>query len=115
MANPMRAQVKIALAGKDYKARLTVDSIMQIEDAVGCGIIKLAQRMSEADIRMSDIINVLLPALRGGGNDLQLDDVKRIVGDTGLVESAKAVAELLTKSLTTDSGEEEGEVGKKKE
>ena len=115
MANPMKAQVNISLAGKDYKARLTVDSILQIEDAVGCGTIKLAQKMSDADIRMADIINALTPALRGGGNDLQQEDVKKLVGNTGIVDSAKAVAELLTKSLTTDSGEEGEAEGKKKE
>lgn len=115
MANPLKGQIELTLGEKSYKARLTVDSIMQIEDAVGCGIIKLAQNMAEGDIRMSDIINVLLPALRGGGNNIQDKDVKEIVGDIGIVESAKAVAQLLTKSLTTDSGEAGEEEVKKKE
>ena len=115
MTNPMRAQVDVTLGSENYKARLTVDSIIQIEQACGCGVIKLATRMAEADIMMSDIINVLTPALRGGGNDIKEADVKKIVGEVGIVEAARAVAELLTQSLTTDSGEEGEDSGKKKE
>jgi len=111
----MKAQVDVTLGSKSYKARLTVDSIIQIEQSCGCGIIKLATRMAEADIMMSDIINVLTPALRGGGQDIQVNDVKKIVGEVGIVEAARVVAELLTQSLTTDSGEEGEETGKKKE
>ena len=110
MANPMKAKIQLQLGEKSYNARLTIDSIIQIEEAVGCGIIKLAQKMSEADIRMTDIISVLTPALRGGGKNLQESDVKKIVGDIGIVAAASAVAELLTRSLTT--GNDENEEGK---
>tara|TARA_R100000951_G_scaffold32405_1_gene27610 strand:+ start:1909 stop:2259 length:351 start_codon:yes stop_codon:yes gene_type:complete len=105
MANPLKGEVNIQLAGKDYKCRLTIDAIMQIEDACNCGILKLATRMGEADIRMSEIINVLLPAMRGGGNDLQRKDIIQIVQDAGIVKATTAVANLLAKSLTDDSEE----------
>jgi len=112
MANPMKGQIKVKLGDKEYNARLTIDAIMQIEDAVGCGIIKLATKMAEADIRMSDVVTVLLYALRGGGKDLQENDVKKIVQKTGIVESTTAVANLIAQSLTDDSKQEE--TGKKK-
>ncbi len=115
MANPMKGQIDLTLGTDTYKARLSVDSIMQIEAACGCGIIKLANKMAEGDIRMSDVIYVLTPALRGGGKDIQENDIKKIVADIGLVNATKAVAELLTQSLTTDSGEEGEAEGKKKE
>ena len=114
MANPMKSAVEIQLGNKSYKARLTVDSIIQIENDVGCGIIKLATKMSEADIRMIDIISVLTPALRGGGKNIQADDVKKIVGDVGIVASATAVAELLTQSLVAEDKDEVAASGKKK-
>lgn len=106
MANPLKGEITLNLAGKDYKARLTIDAIMQIEDACNCGIIKLATKMGDADIRMSEILHVLLPALRGGGNDLQRKDIIKIVQDAGIVKATAAVATLLAKSLTDDSGEE---------
>ncbi len=105
MANELKGELNIQLAGKDYKCRLTIDAIMQIEDECNCGILKLATKMGEADIRMSEIINVLLPALRGGGNDLQKKDVIQIVQDAGIVKATTAVANLLAKSLTDDSEE----------
>jgi hypothetical protein len=114
MANPLKGEVTLNLAGKDYKARLTIDAIMQIEDACDCGIIKLATKMGEADIRMSEILHVLLPALRGGGNDIQRTDVLKIVQEAGIVKSTAAVANLLAKSLTDDS-EEEADEGKQEQ
>mgnify|MGYP003121298056 FL=1 len=105
MANKLKGEVTVELAGKDYKCRLTIDAIMQIEDSCNCGIIKLATKMSEADIRLSEIINVLTPALRGGGNDLQQKDVVAIVQNAGIVKATSAVANILAKSLTDDSEE----------
>ena len=108
MANPMKGQIKLTLAGKDYTARLTIDSIIQIEQSVNCGIIKLANKMAEGDIAVSDLLNILLPALRGGGNDFQMKDVTKIVQDAGIVETTTSVASLLTSALVTseDSDEE---------
>jgi hypothetical protein len=112
MANPLRNQIQVKL-DKNYKARLTIDAIMQIEDAVGCGIIKLAQNMAEGDIRMTHLINVLTPALRGGGNDLQENDVKKIVQKVGIVSSTNVVAEILMKTLEVQGGEEDATPEKK--
>ena len=95
MTNKLKGETTVNLAGKDYKARLTIDAIMQIEDACDCGIIKLASKMADADIRMSDVVAVLLPALRGGGNDLQRKDVIQIVQDSGIVKSTATVATLI--------------------
>ena len=109
MANKLKGEITLKLGEKDYKARLTIDAIMQIEDACGCGIIKLATKMGEADIRMSEIVNVLTPTLRGGGNDVQQKDVLKIIEDVGIVKATYTVANLLTKSLTDDSEEETDE------
>tara|TARA_R110002096_G_scaffold122423_2_gene265294 strand:+ start:59 stop:421 length:363 start_codon:yes stop_codon:yes gene_type:complete len=117
MANPLKAQVDIKLGDTDYKARLTIDAIIQIEEKVGCGIIKLATRMGDADIRMVDLLSVLTPALRGGGNNIQEKEVKKIISEAGIVAAAEAVAELLTASLQPpkEEGDEEEEAQKKKE
>ena len=91
---------------------MTVDSIKKKETAVDMGIIKLAQKMGEGDIRMSQIIAVLLPALRGGGNDMQSADVTKLVEQTGIVKSTAAVANLLAATLTDNSNEKEEDKGK---
>jgi len=44
---------------------------------------------------------VLLPALRGGGNDFQAKDVQKLIQDSGIVSTTQVVASLLTSVLTT--------------
>lgn len=107
MTNPLKGEIEIELGGKTYKTRLTIDSIMKIEDELDCGIIKLATKMADADIRMSHIIAVLHPALRGGGNNVERKDVIKLVTDTGIVNSTTAVAMLLTQTLTDSEAEED--------
>jgi len=103
--NKLKGEISVNLAGKEYNCRLTIDAVMKIEDSCNCGIIKLATKMGEGDIRMSEIINVLTPALRGGGNDLQHKDVVALVQKAGIVKATGAVANLLAKTLTDDSEE----------
>ena len=97
---------RVNLASKEYKTRLTLDSIVEIEQETGTGIIKLCQKMADSDISMSTIILVLTKGLRGGGNDVQETETKKIIEEAGIIESTRAVAEMLTLSLTTDSDEE---------
>ena len=107
MTNPLKGEIEIELAGQTYKARLTIDAIVSIEQAVGCGIIKLATKMSEGDISVGDMMAVLLPALRGGGNDFQAKDVQKLIQDSGIVKATQVVATLLTSVLTPDEGVDE--------
>ena len=95
MTNPLKGEVEIELGGETYKARLTIDAIVGIEQAVGTGIIKLATKMSEGDISIVDMMAVLTPALRGGGNDLQPKDVSKIIQNAGIVNTAQAGAALI--------------------
>ena len=109
MANPLRGQIKVSLGGKDYNVRLTIDSLMQIESVLDKGIIKVANDMSQGDVRLRDLQAILLPALRGGGNDFQDKEVAKIIGEAGIVEATRVVANLLAESLT-DNSDEDSEV-----
>lgn len=102
MAN-LKGQIKVKLGSKEYTARLTIEAIMGIENALNMGIVKLATNMSEGDVRLSQIISVLHPALRGGGNDLNSQQVVKIVSDCGIVNATQAVASILTETLTQSS------------
>jgi hypothetical protein len=105
MTNPLKGEIEVTLGTETYKARLTIDAIVSIEQAVGCGIIKLATKMSEGDISVSDMMAVLLPALRGGGNDFQQKDISKLIQNAGIVEATTVVANLLTTVLTVDNGD----------
>lgn len=109
MPNKLRGEVLINLAGTEYKARLTMHGIMGIEANIGMGLLALAQKMGEGDIMVSQLIKVLTPALRGGGNDLQEKDVINLVQEAGLVKATGAVAQLVAEALSdTTSEEQEG-------
>lgn len=109
MTNPLKGEIEVKLGSQTYKARLTIDAIVSIEQAVGCGIIKLATKMSDGDISVYDAVSVLTPALRGGGNDVTDKDVKKIMQDVGITQSIQVVAQLLTQTLTAGMEEDNEE------
>ena len=99
MANPLKGQVELELAGQIYKARLTIEAIMSIENALGSSLLKLASKMSDGDVGVTEIVNILHPGLRGGGNDLSMQQVMQIVDDAGIVASTVAISNLLGQTL----------------
>ena len=101
MTNPMKGEIKITLGEEEYKTRLTIDAIIKIEAALDKGILSITQRLSEADIRVNDLVVILTHALCGGGNNVKEKDVMKLVGDAGLVPCCQAVAELLTSTLVS--------------
>ena len=109
MANPLKAELEVVL-DKTYKVRLTIDSIMGIEQKLGIGIIKLVNNLSTMDYSVSDIVADLTPALRGGGNDVQEADEKKIVASVGIIKSTEVMSNILVSSL---AAEQEGDIAKK--
>ncbi len=105
MTNPLKGETQVDLAGDSYKARLTIDAIMRLEEATGVGVIRMANQMGDADISMSHIVHVLHQGLRGGGNDLTLNDVKKLVGSSGVLQAAQACGAILTAALSDQSDE----------
>ena len=104
MTNKLRGEVKIELGGTEYTARLTIDSIIRLEEREGESLIKMASRLSEADMTTAKIVSILHLALRGGtGKDLSEADIKKIVWEAGLASSMKAVGEVLSASLSPES------------
>ena len=106
MTNPMKGEMTIELAGESYNCRLNVDALIKIETALDMGILKITQRLSDADVRLNDLTVVLLHALRGGGNDVNDRDVKSIIQNSGIVAATSQVATLLVATLTDPNAEE---------
>lgn len=106
MENPKRGEMTLDLGGKTYKARVTLDAIMKIETACDLGIVKVLQNLTEGTLTTSQVCAVMLPVIRGGGNDLSIKDVQNIVWEAGLANSMKAVGEILGVALM--GGQNEG-------
>ena len=79
-----------------------------IEEQLDKGILQITQSLAEADIRITDLVVILHQALRGGGKDIDEKEARMIVQNNGLVDSARAVAELLTSTLSDPNEEASG-------
>lgn len=106
MANPKRGEIILNLAGKKYKAKITLDVIMRIETAVGMSIVKIMQQLAEGALRSTQMLSILTPALRSGGLDIDDKEAGKIMWEAGLSESIKAVGDICGVILA--SGDDEG-------
>ena len=100
--NPIKAEKVLNFKDKTYKARMSLDTLMRIEEALGCSILKVGNKLSTADITLLEIINILTLSIRAGGNNVTENDVKGFVSEIGLVEAIKATGELLSLALNVD-------------
>ena len=112
MTNPIKGQIEVTLGSETYKARLTIDSLVKIEDELDTGILELAQNIALAKVRIRTLLVVLRHALRGGGNDFDDKKIKEIITDIGIVSASTEVAKLLVSTLNFSDSDEED---KKKE
>jgi len=107
MTNPLKGEMMITLGKKEYKTRLTVDSIIKIETELNDGILGITHRLGDANIRVTELRTVLLHSIRGGGNDLKEKDINQIIADAGIVNACRAVAELLANTLVAKEEDEQ--------
>lgn len=106
MENPKRGELTITLGQKKYKARVTMDVVMRIERSMGMGIIKVAQQLSEADISTEQIVNIILPVVRAGSNNVKDTDLKQDIWEAGLVSGIQACSEII--AMVLNAGNNEG-------
>ena len=107
MTNPLKGQIEVTLGSQTYKCRLTIDSLVKIEDELDTGILELAQNISQAKVRIRTLLVVLRHALRGGGNDFDEKKVGQIISDIGIVSASTEVAKLLVSTLNDNDSDEE--------
>ena len=114
MTNPLKGEIEIILGEETYKCRLTIDSLVKIENELDASIIELTSFIAEGKVRLKYLLVILKYALRGGGNDFQDNKIKEIITGAGLVKSAVAVANLLAQTLTDPEAENDEEFDEKK-
>tara|TARA_Y100000114_G_C11756322_1_gene327075 strand:+ start:34 stop:381 length:348 start_codon:yes stop_codon:yes gene_type:complete len=109
MTNPKRGELQIVLGAKTLKGRVTLDVVMRIEDACGRGIVKIAQALQAGELTTSQMVAMLTPVIRAGGNDVDEKAVGAMLWESGLAEGMKAIAEVISAVLTSggDEGNEE--------
>ena len=107
MTNPFRGEKEVKLGNKTYKTRLTVDSLIKLEQNTGQSLIRLTSRLSEGSLTLTDIASIITPAIRGGGADIKQDEVIGIIYQSGIAEGIRVCGELLANVLA--GGQEDDE------
>ena len=105
--NKLKAEKILKFDDVEYKARMSIDSIIRIENALGFSILKLGNKLAQADITLTEIISVITLASRSGGNNLQDKEVKKLISQIGLLEAIKMAGELVTLALNVDDDTDE--------
>jgi len=99
MSNPKRGEMSLKLGEKTWSARITLDAIIKIETALGIGIVKVLTKLTDGNLTTAEMISILTPIIRGGGNDVRENDVKSIIWDAGLANSMRVTGEVLAAAL----------------
>ena len=71
-----------------------------------------AQKLSKGECTLTEIINVIAPALKGGGNNFTPKELSQKVWKAGVIEGMRVAGEILTTALDSgqkDEGNEEAE------
>lgn len=102
--------MQLSLGDQTWTARVTMDGIARIETACNTGIVKILGRLTDGELTTTEIINILHPIIKGGGNDVSVKEIETAVWDAGLADSMRAVGEIIGTALS--GGDKEGNVKK---
>ena len=70
MVNHLRGEIAIKLGEETFNCKLNFDSLVRIETALDTPIIQLATKISEANLKVTEISFILFTAIKGGGRIL---------------------------------------------
>lgn len=101
--NPKRGEMLLNIGEEKVKTRMTLDTCMRIETVMNQSIVKIAQRLTNGEVMLNELISILTPAIRAGGNDMTEKQVGEIVWKAGLPETIKSVGNLLAQSLMKEN------------
>ena len=100
MANPFAGEVALVLDGKRHLAKLTLGSLAELEAALETGsLMELAERFEVRRFSARDVLALILAGLRGGGWQGTAADLRTVEIGGGMVEAARAAAELLARAF----------------
>ena len=100
MANPFAGEVALVLDGKRLLAKLTLGSLAELEAALETGsLMELAERFEARRFSARDVLALILAGLRGGGWQGTAADLRTVEIGGGMVEAARAAAELLARAF----------------
>ncbi len=100
--NQIRAEKLLTFKDKEYKARMSLDTIIRIETILKISILEIGGLLSDGKLHLSQQIQILTLAIRGAGNNISEKEVKQLISSIGMIESIKMIGELITLALDVD-------------
>jgi len=101
MANPWTGEVAVTLDGTRHVAKLTLGALAELEAVLETGsLIELVERFETGRFSTRDVLALLVAGLRGGGWQGSAADLRSVEIGGGLVEAARAAAELLARAFS---------------
>lgn len=107
MTNPYRGELEIKLGNQTYKTRMTVDSLIRLENRLGQSIVQLTTKLSEGHLSLTEMGFLIHSALKGGGNDMDENKVNQLIYESGITDGMRVCGELLANVL--QGGQRENE------
>tara|TARA_R100001440_G_scaffold54689_3_gene74506 strand:+ start:356 stop:697 length:342 start_codon:yes stop_codon:yes gene_type:complete len=110
MANLLKAEKLVKFKnGKEYKAKMSLDTILSIEQSLNMSILIIANSLSQNSLSLSQIITILTLSIRAGGNDVKDNDIKQTASENGIVDTIRVTGEVLTLALVSEDETESEE------
>lgn len=101
MAEAMRNEVAITLAGEERTMRATFAAIRNIERDLGTNVIPLIRKMGQSDVGIGEVTTVIYRGLEAYGDTrLSHDEVGNAVMQNGITVLMGQVFEFLSKAMS---------------
>jgi len=108
MANERRGEISATLDGRDYRLRLTLGALAELEHAFAAGdLTALVERFSTGRLSATDLTRIIGAGLRGAGSEISDEEVAALHCEGGAAGFARIAAELL--AVTFGRSEAPGE------
>jgi Phage tail tube protein, GTA-gp10 len=100
MANIMRGETSLVIAGQRRALALTLGALAELEDALGPdGLSGLAERLADGRLSAGDALAVLAAGLAGAGTPIGRYELGRLIPAAELGHARQTAADLLAASF----------------
>lgn len=96
MPNLHRGEIEAILDDKTYTLCLTLGALAELENCLGADdLIALTERFENGRMKSSDITHIICAGLKGGGYEVDIDEVSRMKVHDGAVGYINIAVRLL--------------------
>ena len=92
--------------GSSLKAKMSMNTMMEIESAIGCSLLKLGRRIQQEELTIEQTIILIELSVRGGGNDVDSKLIRQKLSKMQYAQIIALAGELVALALNVNSDEE---------